>query len=229
MTWLSHAWPQVLDLARAHLLLSVQAVALSLLLAVPAGYGAARFPRFGGVLTSAATLLYAVPALPLLIIVPAVLGVPLRSTTTVVTALTVYGVALMVRTAADAFTVVDPAVRQAAQAVGHSRWSLAWRVDLPLAVPLLVAGARVLCVSTVGLVTIGALIGIPSLGTLFTDGFQRGIVAEVATGVLATVAIGLLLDGLCAVAGKALTPWARPAPEPRRASSPFDGTEGVLT
>ncbi|MGN8244746.1 ABC transporter permease [Cellulomonas soli] len=219
MTWLTQAWPQVLELAGTHLLLSVQAIVLSMVIAVPAGYAATRFPRFGGALTSAATLLYAVPALPLLIMVPAVLGVPLRSTTTVVAALTVYGVALMVRTATDAFTAVDPGVRQAAQAVGHSRWSLAWRVDLPLAVPLLVAGARVLCVSTVGLVTIGALIGIPNLGTLFTDGFQRGIVAEVATGVLATVVLGLALDGLCALAGRALTPWARPEPAARRTSS----------
>ncbi|GAA3798617.1 ABC transporter permease [Cellulomonas soli] len=229
MTWLSHAWPQVLDLTRAHLLLSVQAIALSLLLAVPAGYAAARFPRVGGALTSAATLLYAVPALPLLIIVPAVLGVPLRSTTTVVAALTVYGVALMVRSATDAFTAVDPSVRQAAQAVGHSRWSLGWRVDLPLAVPLLVAGARVVCVSTVGLVTIGALIGVPSLGTLFTDGFQRGIVAEVATGVLGTVVIGLALDGLCALTGRALTPWARTAPEPHRPHAPVRAGQEVTT
>ncbi|WP_448630418.1 ABC transporter permease [Cellulomonas soli] len=226
MTWLSHAWPQVLDLTGAHLLLSVQAIALSLLVAVPAGYAATRFPRLGGLLTSAATLLYAVPALPLLVIVPAVLGVPLRSTTTVVVALTVYGVALMVRTAADAFAAVDPGVRQAALAVGHSRWSLAWRVDLPLAVPVLVAGARVLCVSTVGLVTIGALIGIPSLGTLFTDGFQRGIVAEVATGVLATVLLGLLLDGLCALTGRVLTPWARPTPRRRHRTSVGVSTAG---
>ena len=209
MTWLSHAWPQVLELARTHVLIALAAVVISLVVAVPAGYGAARLPRLGGALTSAATLAYAIPALPLLIIMPTLLGVPLRSMATMVTTLAVYGVALMIRSAVDAFGAVDPSVRQAAQAVGHSRWSLCWRVDLPLATPILVSGARVLSVSTVGLVTIGALIGIPSLGTLFTDGFQRGIVAEVVVGIIATVAIGLLLDGICVLVGRALTPWTR--------------------
>ncbi|MEE6273949.1 ABC transporter permease subunit [Georgenia sp. MJ206] len=214
MTWLSHAWPQVVELTGTHLLLSVPAIVLSVLLAVPIGYLAARHPRAGGVLLGAATLLYAVPALPLLIIIPAVLGVPLRSAATVVVALTVYGTALLVRTAADAFSTVSSEVRQAAAAVGHSTWALWWRVDLPLAVPVLVAGARVATVSTVGLTTIGALIGVPSLGTLFTDGFQRGILAEVATGIVVTVAVALLLDGVCLLTGRALTPWTRKSATP---------------
>lgn len=217
MTWLTHAWPQVLDLGRAHLALSALAVVASLVLAVPLGYLAARRPHLGAAVTSTMSVLYAIPALPLLVVVPVVLGTPLRSSATVVAALTCYGVALMVRSAADGFTAVDPGVRQAAEAVGHSRWSLWWHVDLPLATPALVAGARVLCVSTVGLVTIGALVGVPSLGTLFTDGFQRGILAEIVTGILATVALGLALDGACALVGRALTRWDRPAPHRSRA------------
>lgn len=214
MTWLTHAWPRVLELLSAHVGLSVVAVVASLVVALPAGYLAARLPRLGGVVTSGAGLLYAIPALPLLIIVPSLVGVPLRSPANLVAALTVYGAALMVRSAADAFTAVDPEVRRGARAVGHSAWSLCWRVDLPLATPVLLAGARVLCVSTVGLVTIGALVGIPSLGTLFTDGFQRGIVAEVLTGLVATVVVGLLLDGACALLGRILTPWTRIAVGP---------------
>ena len=215
MTWLSHAWPQVLDLLRAHVLLSVSAVVLSVLLAVPLGYLAARSPRIGGVLLSAATLLYAVPALPLLVVLPVLLGLPLRSPATVTVALTVYGTALLVRTAADAFTTVAPDARQAATAIGHSAWTLWWRVDLPLAVPVLIAGVRVVAVSTVGLATIGALIGVPSLGTLFTDGFQRGILAEVLTGIVVTVALALVLDAACMLIGRALTPWERtPAAPP---------------
>ncbi|PVU84397.1 ABC transporter permease (plasmid) [Cellulomonas sp. WB94] len=215
MTWLSHAWPQVLDLTRAHLLLSVLAVLASLLIAIPVGYAAARLPRVGAVLSTAATLVYAIPALPLLILIPVLFGVPLRSTSTIAIALTCYGAALMVRTAADAFSAVDPDVRRAAEAVGHSRWSLCWHVDLPLATPLLIASARVVCVSTVGLVTIGALIGVPSLGSLFTDGFQRGILPEVATGIIGTVLVGLLLDGACALVGRALTRWDRAWSDPR--------------
>ncbi|WP_102160176.1 ABC transporter permease [Zhihengliuella halotolerans] len=209
MTWLSHAWGWVLELTWAHLWLSLPAILLSAAIAVPVGRLAFRRPRLGGPLLSGASLLYAIPALPLLIIVPAIFGVPLRSSATIVIALTIYGAALMVRTAADAFASVDPHVRQAALAVGHSPRELFWKVDLPLAVPVLVAGLRVVTVSTVGLVTIGALIGVPSLGTLFTDGFQRGIVAEVVTGLVATVVVALVLDALCLLAGRALTPWRR--------------------
>ncbi|MGV1005405.1 MAG: ABC transporter permease [Candidatus Nanopelagicales bacterium] len=209
MTWLSHAWPQVISLAWQHLLLSIPAILISVLLAVPLGWSAYRHPRAGGALLSAASLLYAIPALPMLIIIPAVFAIPLRSPATIVIALSLYGVALLVRTARDAFAAVDEQSRQAALALGYSPRILFWRVELPLSLPVLFSGIRVVAVSTVGLVTIGALIGIPSLGTLFTDGFQRGIAAEVGTGILATVALALLLDGICLLIARALTPWER--------------------
>jgi osmoprotectant transport system permease protein len=207
LKWLSLNWPQVVELTRDHLLLSAPAILLSVLLAVPIGRLAQRRPRLGGPLLGAASLLYAIPALPLLIIIPVLFGTPLRSPATMIIALTVYGLALLVRTAVDAFGSVDPRVREAAVAVGHSPRSVFWRVDLPLAVPVLLAGVRVVAVSTVSLVTIGALIGVPSLGTLLTDGFQRGIPAEVATGVIATMLLALLFDAVLVTAGRILTPW----------------------
>lgn len=216
MTWLSYSWGLIAELTWAHLVLSVPAILLSVLVAVPIGRLAFRRRRVGSVVLSAASLLYAVPALPLLIIVPAVFGLPLRSQATMIVALTIYGVALLVRTAADAFAAVDPQVRQAAIAVGHSPRSLFWRVDLPLATPVLLSGVRVVTVSTVALVTIGALVGISNLGTLFTDGFQRGIDAAVTTGIVATVLLALVLDGVCVLVGRALTPWTRVGRGPRR-------------
>lgn len=207
MNWLSLNWQQVVELTRDHLLLSAPAILLSVLISVPIGRLAQRRPRLGGALLGAASLMYAIPALPLLIIIPAILGIPLRSPATMVTALSVYGVALLVRTAADAFASVDSRVREAAVAVGHSPRSVFWRVDLPLAVPVLLSGVRVVAVSTVSLVTIGALIGVPSLGTLLTDGFQRGIPAEVATGVIASMLLALLFDAILVITGRVLTPW----------------------
>jgi len=208
VTWLSGNWSQVLELLVGHVLLTVPAVGLSVMLALPLGRLAWRLPRVGGPLLAAATLLYAVPALPLLIVIPVLIGTPLRSSATMIAALTVYGVALLVRSVVDGFGAVDRGVRDAAVAVGHSPTGMLWRVDLPLALPVILAGVRVVTVSTVGLVTIGALIGVPSLGSLLTDGFQRGIVAEVVTGVVVTVALALILDAALVLAGTALTPWA---------------------
>ena len=211
MNWALANWERVLGLAADHLLLSLPAILLSVVVAVPIGRLAFRRPTVGGPLLSVAALAYAIPALPLLIVVPAVLGTPLRSAQTVIAALAVYGVALLVRTAADAFASVDPRLRDAAVAVGYSPRRLFWRVDLPLAVPVLVSGVRVVVVSTISLVTLGALIGVPSLGTLLTDGFQRGIAAEVWTGVLATAVLALALDAAVVGIGRALAPWGRPA------------------
>lgn len=209
MTWLSHAWPQVLELTWQHLLLSAPAIILSIIFAVPLGWFASRFPGPGGILLSGATLLYAIPGLPMLILIPVLFSTPLRSDSTMIIALTIYGVALLVRTAADAFKAIDHDVRRAAVSLGYSTRSMFWQVDLPLAIPVLVSGIRVVTVSTVGLVTIGALIGVSSLGTLFTDGFQRGIMAEVVTGIVATVALALALDQICSLIGRFFTPWIR--------------------
>lgn len=211
MTWLSQSWPQVIELAWAHLRLSVPAILCAVLIAIPIGRLSFRFRRVGGALTSVSTLLYAIPALPLLIIIPALTGVQLRSNANMIIALTVYGVALLVRSAADGFASVDETVRESTRAIGFSPMAAFWRVDLPLAIPVILAGVRVVAVSTVSLVTIGALIGVSSLGTLLTDGFQRGIVAEVLTGIVATIVIALALDGLLLAASRALTPWRRAA------------------
>ena len=203
MNWLSYNWQWAGDLAATHLYLSASAVVIAVLVAVPLGRLAFRFPKLGGALLSAATLIYAVPSLPLLFVVPILIGTPLRSSTTIIAALALYGAALLVRTAAD------PIVRDSAVALGYSRTRILWGVDLPLATPVLVSGIRVVTVSTVGLVTIGALIGIPSLGTLLTDGFKRDIMAEVGTGIAATVLLALVLDAVVLLAGRALTPWMR--------------------
>ena len=236
MSWLAGNWPQVLDLTVAHLALAVPASLGSVLLAVPLGLLAQRRPRLGGPLLVAAGLLYTIPALPLLIVVPALIGTPLRSSATMITALTVYGTALLVRTAADAFASVDADVRRSAVAVGRTPAGIFWGVDLPLALPVLIPGIRVMTVSTVSLVTIGALIGVHGLGSLLTDGFQRGITAEVLVGVVATVVLALVLDALWQLVGHLLTPWRRAPRHRRRDDHPAEAggaaaavTRGVTT
>lgn len=214
MTWLSTGWPKVLELIWVHLSLSIPAIVLSILVSIPLGRLAQRRPRFGVFALGLGSLLYAIPALPLLIIIPFLLGISPRSPVTVVVALSLYGTSLLVRTAVDAFASIDPQVRQSALATGYSSRAIFWRVDLPLAVPVLISGIRVATVSTIGLTTISALIGISSLGTLFTDGFQRGISAEVNTGIVTVIVLAVLLDSICVWVRRKLTPWSRSKPGP---------------
>ncbi len=208
MTWLSSNWGVIGSLTLAHLWTALPAIALSVLFSVPIARWAA-FSRRGGWVLSALSALYAVPSLPLLIVIPVIVGVALRSPINMVIVLTLYGVAVLVRQVAEGFRAIQRATLQAANACGYSLPRRFVQVELPLATPVIVAGTRVVATSTVSLVTVGAFIGVRSLGTLFTDGFQRGLIAEVAAGLVATVLLALVIDALVQGIGWALTPWTR--------------------
>ena len=207
MTWLFNNGNLIGQLVVAHLLIAIPPIILSFVISVPIGWVANRFSWSRGTLLTVLGLLYAIPSLPLFIILPLIIGTGLRDSINLVVALTLYGIALMVRTSADGLASVDPDVRQSASAVGFSARSQFFRVELPLAGPVLLAGIRVVAVSTISLTTVGAVIGIDSLGSLFTDGFQRGITVEIFTGIVLTIILALGVDGLLVLFGRVLMPW----------------------
>ncbi|TCJ30039.1 ABC transporter permease [Nocardioides jejuensis] len=211
MTWFLDNADRIGDLTLRHLWLSVLPVLLGFLLAVPIGWWAQRHPRIGAVVLGSGSILYTVPSLPLLVILPGVLGTSFLDPINVVVVLTLYAVALLVRTAADAFAQVPRDVVDAADATGHSSAQRALRVELPLAGPVLLAGVRVASVSTVSLVTVGALIGVSNLGSLFTEGFQRSNTPEIVIGLAVVVALALALDTIWVLLGRVLMPWVRGA------------------
>ena len=207
MTWLFNNGNLMGQLVVAHLLIAIPPIILSFVISVPIGWVANRFSWSRGTLLTVLGLLYAIPSLPLFIILPLIIGTGLRDSINLVVALTLYGIALMVRTTADGLASVDPDIRQSASAVGFSARSQFFRVELPLAGPVLLAGIRVVAVSTISLTTVGAVIGINSLGSLFTDGFQRGITVEIFTGIVLTIILALGVDGLLVLLGRVLMPW----------------------
>ena len=207
MNWLSGSWALIGELTLTHLTIAVPAIIASVLIAVPIGAWAQRSKGVGGVVLSFLTVLYAVPSLPLLIVIPVLSGVALRSRVNMVVVLTIYGIAVLIRQCAEAFAAVPVDVLESADALGMSRLRRFCTVELPLAVPVIVSGTRVVITSTVSLVTIGAFIGVRSLGTLFTDGFQRGLTVEVLAGLVMTIALALLLDVLAVGLGALMTPW----------------------
>ena len=209
MNWVVENLPLIGQRTLEHLALSIPPIVLSFVLSVPLGWLANRYRPSRGVLLTVLGLLYAIPSLPLLIVLPIILGTGARDSINVVVALTLYGIALMVRTTSDAFGSVSSDVSQSATAMGFSPWTRFWKVDLPLAGPVLLAGIRVVAVSTVSLVTVGAVLGIKSLGLLFTDGLQRNIVAEVFAGMVATIALALVIDAVLVLVGRLVMPWTR--------------------
>ena len=208
MTWLFDNFDYVWSLTLTHIWLSAVPIAVGFAIAVPIGWYASRHRRLRGTLLSVGSVLYSIPSLPLFVILPPIIGTGILDPINVVVALTIYAAAIMVRSATDAFSSVSPAVVDAATASGYAPAGRAFSVELPLAGPVLLAGLRVVSVSTVSLVSIGAIIGVSSLGSLFTDGFRRDFNTEIMIGIGATVLLALFFDALLVLAGRVLMPWA---------------------
>lgn len=220
MSWLLENFDEVWQLTLTHMGLSLPPILLGLLLAVPLGWLAHRYRWSRGALLTVAGLLYTIPSLALIVAMPLILGTKILNPLNLVVALTVYAVALLVRTAADAFDQVAPEVLESATAVGFGPWRRFWGVQLPVAGPILLAGVRVVSSSTVSLVTLGALVGMSGLGYLFTDGTQRAFPLEILVGIIGTVLIALAFDLALVLLGRALMPWTRPARPARRPEVP---------
>ena len=209
MTWVADNLDLIGRLTIEHLRQSAVPILLGLIVSIPAGWFAYRFRLTRGLVLTLVGLLYTIPSLALFALLPPILGISFLSEVNLIVALTIYAVAIMTRFVADALDSVDPVVRQAAVAVGYGPWRRFWQVELPLAGPVVLAGLRVTAVSTISLATVGILIGIDNLGYLFTNGYQRQIVAEILSGVVAVVVIALLVDLLLVLAGRAVMPWSR--------------------
>lgn len=209
MSWLIANLPLVGLRLLAHLAQALPAIAASLLLTIPVARLAQGARPLRAVLTTGSSLLYAVPSLALFVILPIILGTGIRDVINVVVALTLYGIALLLPVTVEALDAVDPAALDAASAVGMGRVRRFLTVELPLAGPTILADLRVVTVSTIALTTVGAVLGVPSLGSLFVDGFQRNIAAEIITGLVLSAALALLLDGLVVLGGRLAMPWTR--------------------
>lgn len=208
MTWVLNNLPLIGRLTLEHIALAIPPIVIGFLLSIPLGFLAYRYRLTRGFLLTLAGLLYTIPSLALFVVLPPLLGISYLSSLNLSIALTIYAVAIMSRSVADALASVDPAIRQSATAVGFGSWRRFWEVEFPLAGPVILAGLRVTAVSTISLVTVGILIGVENLGYLFTNGFQRRIIPEILAGVVTVVIIALVVDYLLVLAGRLIMPWA---------------------
>ena len=209
MKWFLGHLDQVAQLMLNHVVLALIPLVVGFLLALPLGWLAKRYRGLYSPLIAGTGLLYTIPSLALFILMPLVLGTGILDPVNVVVALTVYTVALLVRTVADGLGSVPDEVVQAATAMGIGRIRRFWSVELPLAVPVIAAGLRVAAVSNVSIVSVAALLGIPQLGSLFTDGFARNFLDPIVVGILACMVLALAMDLAILLLSRAATPWLR--------------------
>jgi osmoprotectant transport system permease protein len=215
--WIVDNLGLIASLSVDHIRQSIIAVVVGFALSLPLGWVAWRYRLLRGWVITITGLLYTIPSLALLILLPTLAGYRVTSELNLIIALTIYVIAIMVRAVADGLDSVDESVRQSATAMGFAATRRFWRVELPLAGPVILAGVRVATVSTISLATVGILVGVTNLGYLFTNGLQRRIIAEVFAGIIAVVVIALIFDGLLVLLSRALMPWTKKTRLPRRA------------
>lgn len=205
--WLSHQSDAIVFLTGWHVVLTLIPLVLGLLIALPLGWWAHRSKRAYPVLVGMSGLLYTIPSLALFVLLPPLLGTKVLDPLNIIVALTIYTIALLVRVVADALESVPEDTLQAAKAMGYRPYQSLLKVELPVGVPVIAAGLRVAAVSNVSLVSVAALLGIPQLGTLFTQGFQLRFFTPIIAGIVLCVVLALVLDALIVLLNRWLTPW----------------------
>jgi osmoprotectant transport system permease protein len=194
-----------------HLYLALLPILFGFAISLPLGYLAVRFTWLYHPLINTFGVLYSIPSLALFVFLPVILGTKVLSPVNVVVALTIYTVALLARTVADGLRSVDPVVAQAATAMGYRRTRRLIDVELPIALPVILAGLRVATVSNISLVSVGSLIGIGGLGQLFTRGFQLFYLEPILVGIVLSVLLAGIADLIIVLVQRAITPWTRAA------------------
>ena len=203
-THLDDAW----GLTVVHLRLSLVPVLIGLAIALPLGMLVQRRRSARRLTTAAASVVFTIPSLALFVVLPMLIGTRILDEANVMVALTAYTAALLVRAVLEALDAVPAQVRDAATAVGYSPTTRLLKVELPLAVPVLVAGLRVVVVTNIAMVSVGSVIGIGGLGSWFTQGYQTNKSDQILAGIIALFLLSVVIDVLIVLAGRLATPWA---------------------
>ncbi|MDH2427693.1 ABC transporter permease subunit [Sphaerisporangium sp. TRM90804] len=205
--WIGRNWPDIQGLLVDHVIMAILPVLLGLLVALPLGLASARWRVLYQPTVSLMNVVYSLPSLAVFIVLIPLTGLANRAT--VIIPLTFYSLAVLIPAVVDGLGSVPAHVSQSAVAMGFGPMRRLIQVDLPIAVPVVLAGLRVATVSSISLVSVGALIGRGGLGYLFIDGWQRQFSTPILVGIVLVVVLAVLADGLLVLAQRLLTPWAR--------------------
>ena len=206
-----------------HLQLAVLAVAAGFAISMVLGVLVARRPRAAAAVIGVSGVLYTIPSIAAFAALVPITGL---SVLTALIPLTAYTLLILVRNIVAGLTSVTPEVLETADPMGYTPRARLLRIELPLAIPLIVAGLRVASVSTIGLVTVAAIIGdnFGGLGVFINDGLRNFFPTAVYVGAVMSVVLAVLVDLLFVLAERALTPWTR---IPTGGGSPADAADAA--
>jgi osmoprotectant transport system permease protein len=214
--WIADHLPALAFRTGQHLYLATLALAVGFVISFAIGVAATRWRRIYLPAAVIAGVVFTIPSLALFSAFVPITGL---SVLTAEIPLVLYTLVILLRNVVAGFDSVPAEVREAADGMGFRRGARLWRVELPLAVPLIVAGLRVASVSTIGLVSITAVLGdaLGGLGFFIYEGMTRFFATEIYAGALPTIALALAADRFFLWVQRRVTPWTRP---PR----PLEGT-----
>lgn len=203
--WVIDEWDQIREALVQHLELTILSVALGSLVAAVLSALALRYRATSTPITGFTAFLYTIPSIALFGLLVPYFGL---TRATAVLPLAAYTLLILVTNTIAGFDAVPGSVRDAADGMGLTPRQRVFKVELPLALPYIIAGLRIAVVSTVGLVTVAAIIGQGGLGRLILDGLQRTFWTPMTIGATLSIAMALVLDALIYGLGRAATPWS---------------------
>ena len=207
--WIQRNLAMIGNLLVDHIILSVLPVLIALVISLPLGFLVFKTKRVANVILAFLGVIYSIPSLALFVMMPLILGTKILNPVNIVVALAIYSIALLVRSVVDGLRSVPASVKQSATAVGYGWLRRLFRVALPLAMPVIYAGLRVVTVSSIALVSVAVLIGSGALGKLFDLGFGSFFYTPIIVGLVLMLALALVADALILLIQRGTLPWFR--------------------
>jgi osmoprotectant transport system permease protein len=210
--WIERNLSMIGSLLLEHVILALVPVVIAFMIALPLGYLVSKTRRVANVLLAFLGIIYSIPSLALFVMMPMILGTQILNPVNIVVALSIYSTALLVRSVVDGLRSVPAPVKQSATAVGYGWLRRLFRVELPLAMPVIFAGLRVVIVSNIAIVSVAVLVGSGALGKLFDLGFASYFYTPIIVALVLMLALALIFDALILLIQRRTLPWLRERP-----------------
>jgi osmoprotectant transport system permease protein len=210
--WVERNLPMIGRLLVEHVILAVLPVLIAFVISLPLGFLVYKSKRAANPILAFLGVIYSIPSLALFVMMPLILGTKILNPINIVVALAIYSTALLVRSVVDGLRSVSPSVMQSAAAVGYGWPRRLFGVDLPLAMPVIFAGLRVVTVSNIALVSVAVLVGSGALGKLFDLGFASDFYTPIIIALILMLSLALIFDALILLIQRGTLPWLRKRP-----------------
>jgi osmoprotectant transport system permease protein len=210
--WIERNLPMIGSLLVEHIVLAVLPVLIAFVVSLPLGFLVHKTKRAANLILAFLGVIYSIPSLALFVMMPLILGTQILDPVNIVVELAIYSTALLVRSVLDGLRVEPPAVRQSATAVGYGWSRRLFKVEFPLAMPVIFAGLRVVTVSNIALVSVAVLVGSGALGKLFDLGFASYFYTPIIIALILMLALSLIFDALILLIQRGTLPWLRKRP-----------------